>query len=346
MNKNTMTLKEFVLTQLWWSGIASVFFRKSCYTCFLGLSATASKVVYWSLLVVLTVSGFLVTYRKSRNNISIMANAVFPSSVYLLITYFEYFNIYYWILIILCFITVAVYSVIILSAKIKGNRDTNKVIKKRCVHLLHTNRVIISAFMLLVIFSIGTNSMFGNPMFKTNIKSVNSASDTEWMVENNIDTISKLDKWHELSRAEKLDILGVIRNIELCHLGLTHEVELETSILGVATLGYYNEQTHQILLDTKHLDNDPPEAVLHTLLHEMYHALQYEQVKAFSYIPEKYKRVYGFSDYIEYTNEFGDYVTATDDYFVYDNQQVEKLADKYAEERTQIYLDLINKNID
>lgn len=346
MDKNTMHLREFVLTQLWWSGVASVFFRKSCFTCFPGLSTTASKVVYWSLVAVLTVCGFIATYRKRRTNVSIMTNAIFPSSVYLLITYFEYFNIYYWILIVLCFITVVVYSVIILSAKIKGNRDTNKVMKKRCVHLLHTNRVIISAFMLLLIFSIGTNSMFGNPMFKTNIKSVNSASDTEWMVENNIDTISKLDKWHELSRAEKIEVLGVIRNIEICHLGLTHEVELGTSILGVATLGYYNEQTHQILLDTKHLDNNPPEAVLHTLLHEMYHTLQYEQVKAFSYIPEKYKGVYGFSDYIEYTNEFGNYVTATDDYFVYDNQQVEKLADKYAEERTQIYLDLINKNID
>ena len=343
-----MTLKEFVLTQLWWSGVASVFFRKSCFTCFPGLSATTSKVVYWSLLVVLTVSGFLVTYHKSRNNISIMANAVFPSSVYLLITYFEYFNIYYWILILLCFITVVVYSVKILLTKDKDTRNPSKSLKRRMFYLLHADRVIISTFMLLAIFSIGTNSMFGNPMFKTEIKSVNSASDTEWMVENNIDTISKLssDKWYDLSRAEKLDVFGVIRNIEICHLGLTHEVELGTSVLGVATLGYYSEQTHQILLDTKHLDNDPTETVLHTLLHEMYHALQYEQVKAFSYIPEKYKGVYGFSDYIEYTNEFGNYVTATDDYFVYDNQQVEKLADKYAEERTQIYLDLINKNID
>lgn len=343
MNKNKMSLKEFTLNQLWWSIIVALFFRKNCFTYIDSLSITTSKVIYWSLIIILTVCGFFATYSNKRNSISIMANAVLPCGIYLLITYFRYFTVWYWIIIGICIITVIVCTIFYTSK----HRNNKKVFsKKQLSQLLHADRVIASAFILVMIISIGTNNMLGNPMIRSYKSSVTSAEDSAYYtVENHIDEFKKFDDelWQQLSQKEKLSLLELVKNCEISSLGITHEIKLGSSILSPATIGFYYEPTHQILIDSKHLNNDRPKEVLHTLLHEMYHALQYEQVKAFGYIPDKYKSLYGFSDYIEYAEEFNDYADANDDYFLYDNQRVEKQADNYAEERVAVYLALIEE---
>ena len=182
-------------------------------------------------------------------------------------------------------------------------------------------------------------------MYKTSIPSAPSVfTSKKWTVEQQIDTVKKLqsDLWKELSREEKQEVLGVVRNIELRHLGITHSVDLGFSVLKVNTLGSYNENVYQILIDLNHLDKSPVDEVLHTVLHEIYHVYQHEQVQILEHIPEKYINLRMFSDIKDYAEEIANY-TNGDDYLSYRSQALERNANDYADEGVADYYKLIQQ---
>lgn len=74
--------------------------------------------------------------------------------------------------------------------------------------------------------------------------------------QNNIDMVRLLreEEWKELSPQQKLDVLGVVLNIEIRYLGLNHEVYLKSSVLNGETAAHYNHKDHEIVIDLGQLE--------------------------------------------------------------------------------------------
>lgn len=238
--KNTMGKMEYVLTQLWYSFLTTLWFRSTCFTLIFDLSKDWSSVIYWCIIFITTVWGYKLTYKTKRNGFSVFVNAVLPNGIYLVISYFKYLTPVYWIVLGVGVLLSICLGVLIFSMKAKPGVDFSKLFKCRGRRFLHGTRSIVAICMSVLIISIGTNSLLGNPMYQTKIESVNSAFTAKsWTVEQQIDTVQKLQPhiWNDLSREEKQDVLGTVRNIELRYLGISHPVELGFSVLEVDTYG-------------------------------------------------------------------------------------------------------------
>ncbi len=344
--KNTMSKMEYVLTQLWYSLLAILWFRSTCFTLLYNLNKDKSIIVYWFIVIITSAWGYKLTYKTKRNGFSIFVNAVLPNGFYAILSYANYFTPFYWVLIGICVFLCVALGVLIFSVKPNSNTDMLKLLKFRFKHFLHGTRSIVAICLAVVIVSIGTNSFLGNPMYKTNIQSSTSVFDSKpWTVEKQIDVVEKLrpEIWGELSRCEKQAVLGTVRNIEIKYLGITHPVELGFSVLEPNTLGEYRENLHQVVIDLKHLDTSPVEDILKSLLHEMYHAYQYEQIKVLEYVPKEYQQLLMFSNPIEYAEEVVNYTDGDDNYFSYRMQTLEMMANNYADSGCTQYFELIDK---
>lgn len=344
--KNTMSKTGYILTQLWYSLLAMFWFRSTCFTLVFDLTKDWSRGIYWLILLITTIWGYKLTYKTKRNGFSILVNAVLPNGIYLIISYFKYFTTIYWIVLGIGVLLSICFGILIFSMKVKPSVDFSNLFKCRVRHFLHGTRSIATICMAVLIVSVGTNSFLGNPMYKTSVESTNSVfTSKSWTVEQQIDTVKKLQPeiWKELSKEEKQDVLGVVRNIELRYLGINHPVELGFSVLEVNTLGSYRENLYQVLIDLHHLDKSHADEVLHTLLHEMYHAYQHEQIKVLEYIPEEYQELLMFSNPIEYAEEVANYTDGDEDYFLYKMQSLELMANSYADNSVNEYYELIEK---
>ncbi|MBR4881269.1 MAG: hypothetical protein IKU19_05005, partial [Clostridia bacterium] len=125
--------------------------------------------------------------------------------------------------------------------------------------------------------------------------------------------------------------LSVIKDIEADYLGINHEIYLSVDFTDEGTLSYYSHREHKIVISAEHIKNGSPYDVLHTLLHESYHAYSYQVVDLYRNVPDEYKRMRLFKNAQRYEEEFSSYVNGNDDYFGYISQFCEMDANQYAE---------------
>lgn len=344
--KNTMSKIEYALTQLWFSMLVMMYFRTTCFTFIFGLNKSMSCLIYWGVIIVVTLLGYAMTRKNKRNAFSVFVNSVFPSGIYAFITYADFFTPIYWIMFGIGGVLIVAFAGLVFYTKPRPNMSGYKLLKSKAKCFLHGARSIMAICMAILIFSIGTNSLFGNPMYKTTIQASAFTDDSEqWTVKNQIEIVRKLkpDIWNELSRNEKQTVLGVIGNIESNYLGLTHSVDLGFTVLEPNTLGAYRQNLEQIFINLEHLDKADPDDVLHTLLHEMYHVYQRRQVEVLKYIPEGQLNLLMFSKIIKYSTEFENYNDGDWDYDAYKDQSLEIMANCYADEGVRQYYELIDK---
>lgn len=206
--------------------------------------------------------------------------------------------------------------------------------KRQVVHSLLGARTITAACILVLIVPIGVSKVFGLGLMTTKTPLVSNASDAEeWTVKNNIDTVQLLreEAWKELNPQQKLDVLGVVLNIEIRYLGLNHEVYLKSSVLNGETAAHYNHKDHEIVIDLGQLETASAADVLDSLCHECYHAYQYQIIALYEDTPEKYRNMLLFQyvgSYIEETSHYNDGSSDLMDYYY---QTIEIQARQYAE---------------
>jgi len=188
--------------------------------------------------------------------------------------------------------------------------------------------------------------VFGHGIISTTIPSVDAASKaSEWTIKNNIDTVCLLreEEWSKLDAQEKLDVLGVVLNIEIRYLGLNHELYLKSAILEMNTAAHYNHTNHEIVINIDHLQHAPAEDILDSLCHECYHSYQYQMIELYNETPEKYRDMKVFQYVDDYIEEFSDYTDGSENDEDYYYQTVEVAARKYASEAVYEYYELIEE---
>ncbi len=344
-DKNTMGKTEYILTNVFWVMVTMVAYNTMLFVPIEGLTVKISKIIIWAIELTFVSIGLLLTFKKRKNYLNVIVNVIFPLEIYALISYMPYFNIWVCITIVLAIICSLGFFLMVILNK-KGDTITNESYRifKKIKHGALGARTIASVCMLVLIIPLCINYFAGKNLFE--VKNETNISSNKWTIANNIETVEKItpEIWDTLSVNEKLEVLKVIKNIEVNYLGINHELYLTAESLEEDILGTYVNNERKIIIDIEHLKNSQSSEVVRTLAHECHHAYTKQLVKFYQTVPEEYKNMLIFADVQKYEEEYDSYKEGTGDYKAYATQFCEKHAEKYAQEAVDAYFEAILKN--
>ena len=78
--------------------------------------------------------------------------------------------------------------------------------------------------------------------------------------------------------------------------------------LSAYTFGAYSDAPKLIRINLNHIENDPVEEVLSTLLHEIHHSYEHRLADVFDNISVEYRDLRLFKDATHYSKEVDDYI--------------------------------------
>lgn len=279
--RNTIHPQKFIGDHLLWLITAMLWYRGVLFTAIPGMTVKQSKIILWISALVLVAFGYIITMKKRRNNVSLFTNILLPYELYAVVTYRTYLPRLVWCSVLLAGILSLAFIILGMLPTAHSEQQSAEGWKRQIVHSLLGARTITAVCILVLIVPIGVSKVFGLGLMTTKTPLVSSASEAEkWTVKNNIDMVRLLreEEWKELSPQQKLDVLGVVLNIEIRYLGLNHEVYLKSSVLNGETAAHYNHKDHEIVIDLGQLKTASAADVLDSLCHECFHAYQYQMI--------------------------------------------------------------------
>ena len=333
-NANTMRPQKYITDHLFWLVTSMIWYRSILFTAVPGMTVKQSKIILWISALVLVAFGYIITMKKRRNDLSLFTNDIFPYELYAVVTYRTYLPRLVWNSVLLASILSLAFIVLGMLPTAHSEQRSATGWKRQAVHSLLGARTITAVCILVLIVPIGVSKVFGLGLMTTKTPLVSNASEAEeWTVKNNIDTVRLLreEEWKELNPQQKLDVLGVVLNIEIRYLGLNHEVYLKSSVLNGETAAHYNHRDHEIVIDLGQLETAAAADVLDSLCHECYHAYQYQMIALYEDTPEKYRNMLLFQYVGSYIEETSDYNDGSSDLMDYYYQTIEVQARQYAE---------------
>jgi len=338
-NRNTMSKGRFLLSHAIWWPISLFLFRYFVFIPLEGRTEADSFELLRSAVAFAVCAGIFLTFKRRRNYLSVAINVLLPYEIYTLIACWNDFNV---LIPIICFTALffSVWFVIsVIFRDIQQDENAAAVIRKRVAHAFLGARTIAVICLCALIVSLGICAFAENA--PNSMQSQRGAE--EWSVTNKMEDLAKLEPkvWEKLDPQERLEVLSVLKNVDLQRMGVFYEVSLCAEELEETLNGVYMPGEKRIVIDAEHLQNSPAEEVARTLLHECHHVYTCLQVELYQQIPEEYKRMLMFSDVQTYENEYAHYVSSNEDYEAYAAQFCEISADCHAEEAAAIYYNMI-----
>lgn len=89
----------------------------------------------------------------------------------------------------------------------------------------------------------------------------------------------KEKNWKKYSLQEKVAIMQLLADFETRLLRIP-SININAGMIGANTLGYYDDETNEIFINTKHLDRSSAEECIGTICHEVRHSMQAQIVKS------------------------------------------------------------------
>lgn len=345
-NRNTMEPLEYILDNFFWGILAMIWFRNIYFIRLPGLTLKWSKIILWVLVVGFMALGCAMTFRKRRNRLSLWVNLLLPYELYIVITYRAYVPGRVWGVLVFSGILSITFLILALLPDRQAEESEQIPLERRLKHGALGARTIFSICMLILPLLLGIQLIANRGLLVTNVKPVKNTSEaSEWFVSKQIDVVRKLqeEEWQELSDQEKLDVLGVVTNIEVRYLGLNHELYLKSGVLKPNVASNYNHKEYAITISIDHLRSDSAREILDSLCHECYHSYQHQMIELYDLIPEEYRDMLAFRYADDYVEELSDYADGTDDIDAYYGQTVEATARGYAAQAVQDYYERIEE---
>ena len=345
-NQNTMSLWEYILENLILTVAAMVFYRKVYFVPLQGTTVAWSVGLLWLVVIVAVALGGFFTFHRRRNNVNLLVNLLLPFEIYTALAYYVYIPGLVWSSVIIGIVFSVVFILLATIPDKRSVRKGNPKLESRLKHGLLGARTIVAVSMLVLFVPLGWRLLFGHGVLNTAVQPVKAASQAdEWTVKNNIETVRLLkeDEWSKLDLQEKLDVLGVVLNIEIHYLGLNHELYLNSARLDNNTAAYYDHSNYAVAIDIEQLESAPASEILDSLCHECYHSYQHQMIELYAATPEEYRNMLIFQYVDEYIEEFSEYTYATEDSIEYYFQAVERTARNYAAQAVEAYYELIEE---
>ena len=341
---NTLDTREFITDHVVWSLIVYMWYRL-IFRCVGDLSPTASRIILFGIIAAVAFAFGVVEFRKNRNNISLFINLASGYGIYTVITYIQIKTSLIKATVIVAAILSLLSIALIMLRRIKNKKRIQRIMLRRARNSIITVQRIFGLAMLIIVTTLWIPCFFGGNVLYSNATHLNQPKIEGQSLKANIETVALLEQnhWEKLSVQEKLDVLGVVADIEKRYLGLPHELVVGAADLKEGTLAQYSDSIHQVSIDLNHLIYDGSEDVLDSLLHEAYHAYQHRCWDAYMSIDERYKPLRLFNKAVKCGNEFVNYDDGDEDFFDYYMQDCEGDARDYAESAAEDYYNKINE---
>ena len=333
---STMTTFEFLLSIAWKYVIGFIWYKNLLFRVLPHRDVYDSLQLLLVMMLVSTVC-FTVVMKRRKNGWTATACFVLPFGIYTMLTYSKTAAVFIRVVIITSVLLSIVYSVLLLARKIKhrGKTARRKVLRNRLSRCMYSASCIMAVGMLSLMVGIGWNGYFGTGLVSSSVdaEGIHQDIEDEDTMEANMNTVLKLQPsvWDDLNTPERIDVLQTVCNVETHYLGLCDPVTVQGDNLSSYTLGAYSDAQRLIRINLDHIENDPVEEVLSTLLHEIHHGYEHRLAEVFDNISPEYRNLRLFKDATHYSQEVDDYINPREDYFGYMTQRLETDSEKYAE---------------
>lgn len=342
--RNTMDLGEYIKEHIIWSLLVFLWFRSLLFRCMPDCTYTESLVGFFIISVCVMAVGIMVSWYRNRNYINVIENILLSWGVFVCITYMELYRerITYTLLVVASISFIL--SIFVLFRKIKRKDKRKKIMIRRIGNMAALWKRNSALAMLIIMVPVGISSLLYGTVLNSKVDVVKVYGD-EHGLKANIEVIADIEpsRWTELNIQEKLNVCQKIVNCEARYCGLSHEISVGTDDLSYGTLAYYSDSTHQVVIDMSHLENSYSYDVLKTLVHEVHHAYQHEQVELYQKLDEDERNLLMFYDASVYMEEFADYEDGNENFYAYYTQLAEIHAREAGETESLEYIEAINE---
>lgn len=341
-DRSTMTTFEFLISVAWKYAIGFIWYKNLLFR------VLPHRDVYDSLqilLVMMLISAgfFMIVMNRRKNGWTATACFVLPFGIYTILTYSTTSTLFIRAVLVTSILLSVAYSFFLFTRKInhKGKNARRKVLRIRLSRCMYSVSCIMAVAMLTLMVGIGWNGYFGTGLVTSSVKAEGQQQDVEDedTMEANMDAVLKLQPvvWEDLNTHGRIDVLQIVCNIETHYLGLNDPVTVQGDNLSPYTLGSYSDAQRLIRINLNHIENDPVEDVLSTILHEIHHSYEHRLAEVFDNISPEYRYLRLFKDAAHYSQEVDDYINPRDDYYEYMTQWLEMDSETYAELGVQEY---------
>lgn len=343
---NTLTKLEFLLEHLFWGLVSWIWYKNILFRCIGNYSFTESKIIFFLVLGMACIMGILCNIKKDRNDFSVFFNIVTGYGLYTVLTYFQ---IQRNLIITVLLITVSISIIIggyIMQRQIKRRNYYRKTIRSAILTIAGATQRIMGLGFLVILIVAGGNFLFGSSIIQSSVKPSVTSDSYNQLLSESAETIALLDEniWTSLTVQEKAGALQIIANLERSYLGISNELNVSVANLEEEGLwGYYDDSTHEIVIDMDLFLNGSVQDSLRCLVHEAFHSFEHRMVDLYKEIDSSNKNLWIFRKVNIYAEEFEHYNDGEDTYSDYYEQQCETDARAYAEERIEFYESLIDQ---
>ena len=316
-NKSTMSLGNFIMDSILTGEIVWLVFE---ITLMIPLKDMSLKGSVWMLMILMLVSttvGILLTFKKRRTRVSIFVNAVSGAILYFLMAYWSTFRKELTIGLLIVGALVVAYASLVLVNYFR-NRPV-RVSFGACLRAcLLSSRTIATIGVFVIVILLCGGNILGFPTIESTEEAViqedNVYPSLRGLVEDNIDTLRLMNEesWVEMDADQRADLLKVLADMETAYHGID-PVRICIEPLAENLLGCYVHSTRTVKINLGYLKEEDMETMVKTVLHECYHAYQFELVEIYLAADPEYKDTRIFSEAESYLDEFNNYIKAEED---------------------------------
>lgn len=350
--KNMLSVKEFLLEQLFWIVIGYIWYRNIFFTNLDGMTRFQSHLVLFGLIITVGVINLIFSGSWSRNTFSVIVTVLIPFGIYTMLVYYKYvpgmYRLIYRVSALGIVVVLLVVSVAGLYAEKHNPVKRRKKIRSRFARIGYKGvRIVVGCAAVVALVGLFGKSYFFDSMAEPkNVAAadVNSLYDVENCLAYNINTMTGLvpETWETLSIDEKMDILQITVNIEGRYLGFDKSIRIVAAELDGNALGYYNDEKGLIVINVDLLFEDPHRSV-ETVTHECRHAAQHTLVRIYEKLDERQQNSIYMWDASVYKDEFENYIDGEESFYQYHAQKCETDARNYSNESTEEIYERIEK---
>lgn len=341
---NTMERGEYIKEHVVWSLLVFLWFRNLIFRCMPDCTYTESLLGFLVISACVMAVGIAVSWKKNRNYKNLIENVLLSWGGFVCITYMELYKKRMTYILFAIVVASLVLSIMVLFRKIRRKDKRRRIMMRRIenVAVLWKRNAAIGSLIIMV--PVAVSSLLYGTVLNSKVEVAKVYGD-EHSLKFNIEVISDIEpsRWENLSIEDKLLVAQKIVNCEARYYGLSHEILVGADDLSTGTLAYYRDSTHQIVIDLGHLEDSYSYDVLESLLHEVHHAYQHNQVELYQKLDEEDRNLFMFYDASVYMEEFADYEDGDENFYAYYTQLAEIHAREAGETESLEYIEAINE---
>ena len=347
--KETMSKKEYLIYTLLWNLIVCAWFRALLFSTVDGFTILQSHIVLGLLVVSVfcfdLVLDYFITGGKNRNWNSITAITLLAYGGYTFLVYARYFS-WYKIIVLITLILSGLYTALVFGRKIKstGRRKRKRILKLRFQKAYMGVRTVTSfAGMSFMIFLFIQTNFFGGLLTARPVQSTEIYAEeadkcdeeygSEAFLESHRDYFLKLlpIAWEGCSPDEKMQVLQMVIEYQRKYLGIKKPLTLYASKMDDDMRAYYDYQNSFIQININHLCEDSSSDVVTSVLHECFHASQYQIAEIYESLGPENQNCFFLQNAAIYSRELKNYANGREhNYQEYYDQRLEKDARLYS----------------